>query len=204
MPVPPVRQDLKGPMGGIVGLVSSDNLRAAADIERLAHMHPKRIQVPYAGTVRVTYELRASGSGPVPRVTGTVRSGGGGSVSFTTPDAQAYYSVTIPSLTVGAGDSVELSGTVSAPFGYFPRSGISASITTRSSPHLRWSWWLTDQCGRYALRSGSRRRNNQPAFTQLRMNACAAPSNLFSPCDERHTPMPPRYAAKSKSSAGGS
>jgi len=111
----------QGPMGGIVGLVSSDNLRAAADIERLAHMSPKRIQVPYAGTVRVTYELRAAGSGPVPRVTGTVRSGGGGSVSFTTPDAQAYYSVTIPSLTVGAGDSVELSGTVSAPFGYFPQ-----------------------------------------------------------------------------------
>ena len=114
----------QGLMGGIVGLVPSDNLRAAADIERvLIPGIPKRIQVPYAGTVRVTYEIWAtgSGSGPVPRVTGTVRSGGGGSVSYITPDADRYYLVIIPSLNVGAGDSVELNGTPSIPSGYLPK-----------------------------------------------------------------------------------
>jgi hypothetical protein len=47
-----------------------------------------------------------------------VKSAGGGSFSFLTPDAARYYLVTIPSLNVGAGDSVELSGTPSAPIGY--------------------------------------------------------------------------------------
>ncbi len=71
----------------------------------------------------MTYEISAysmTGSGPVPRVTGTVRSAGGGSFTFTTPVTQDYQFVTIPSLHVGAGDSVEVSGTPSIPSGYLP------------------------------------------------------------------------------------
>ncbi|MEA2987993.1 MAG: hypothetical protein QOG83_704 [Alphaproteobacteria bacterium] len=110
-------QGIQGPPGPNKALLASDALQASADTERIGNSSigqgsvTKKVQVPYHGTVRVTYEMRSTDGSQMRGTVSTLTAQATGLTNSTT-----YVQISHSSLRVVAGADVTLSA--SREFGF--------------------------------------------------------------------------------------